>query len=300
MSDSNNYSSVVIVGASGFLGSQITKAFLSQSGVKTHILVRKGSETKVEELVKLGAHLIEGDVVGSTVEELAQSLKGIQVIVSAVSGDHSVFYDGQLKLLNAAKLAGVNKFIPSSFGSNYENFEFGELLLNDPKKKLVVDLKNQTQVDYLLIHTSIFYKFAFYPNFLFEKEGDSYKYYGDLHGKVQLTDTADIAKYVVQAALNPNLKNKSINIAGDELTLKEVADIVVGPQATLVRAGSAQDLLNQIQEKLKNGFAPEEFLSIAFSQLKWGIVSGKSLVEKLDNNLFDVKPTSLIEYAKNQ
>ena len=216
------------------------------------------------------------------------------------SGDQTIVYDGQLKLLNAAKLSGVKKFIPSSFGLNYEQFEFGELLLNDPKKKFVIDLKNQTEVDYLLIHTSLFYSYAFYPNFVFGEDGDSHKYYGDLNSKIQLTDTADIAKYVVQAALNPELKNRTIEIAGDEKTFKELADIVLGPQATLVHAGSAQDLLNQIQEKLKNGFAPQEFLPIAFNQFKWGLVSGKALPKKLDNDLFDIKPNLFVEHAKNQ
>ena len=291
-SNSNNYSSVVIAGASGNLGNQIVKAFLNQPNVRTHILVRNESKHKVEELIKLGAHIIEGDVTTSSVEELAQSFKGIEVIVSALSGDHSVVYDGQLKLLNAAKLSGVKKFVPSSYGFNFQDYlQLGDSFLIDPKKKLISDLQSQNQVDYLLIHNGLFYSYAFFPGFLFQKENDTIKYYGDLNVKIQLTDTLDIAKYVVEASLNPQLKNKSINVAGDEKTLEELAHLSF-PQTQLKfeKLGSAQDLKNLIQKEIQQGLKPEQIGPIIYQQLQWITISGVAHPPKTDNDLFNVKP----------
>ena len=83
---SHQYSKVLVVGSSGFLGNKIASEFLNVPQVETFLLVRKESLEKVKNLVERGATIVEGDILTSSVEELANLLKGVQVVVCAVTG----------------------------------------------------------------------------------------------------------------------------------------------------------------------------------------------------------------------
>ncbi|KAL9649606.1 hypothetical protein ABK040_003283 [Willaertia magna] len=312
MSQSHNYSSVLIVGASGDLGKRLANAFLKHSpNAKTFILVRKGSEHKIEDLKNKGAVPIEGDLNNLSIEELATLLTDIQVVVCSLfglAGDFTVF-DNQLKLLEAARIAKVKKFIPAMFGFNYDLLDIGDSVIVDKKKKILEALRNQNEVDYLIINNGLFYNYALDPNYLFKKEDNLIKYYGDLNTQVHATAPDDIATYTAQVALNPETKNTVLNITGELKTMRELAHLIYigvsdsddnhNKNLKFEQLGSANDFKRHLYEKLeqKNITETEEYGNVLVAQFAWVAISGKALPSKFED-ISSMNPLSMEEYIR--
>jgi len=114
----SGYKSVLIVGSSGGIGKHITNGFLkAKPSWKVSLLVNSDTlkePTKkqiYDEFTSKGAQLITGEV--EKPETYQDKIKGIEVVVSAISGR---VVKAQIPLIHAAKHAGVKLFIPSEFG----------------------------------------------------------------------------------------------------------------------------------------------------------------------------------------
>ncbi|CRG91794.1 hypothetical protein PISL3812_08846 [Talaromyces islandicus] len=98
---------VAIAGASGTLGQHVFKA-LVDTGFEVTVLTR----SKKPGAYELAIEVLVVDF--TSVESLTSSLKGIDAVVSTISGEAT---DTQTILIDAAVAAGVKRFIPSEFGS---------------------------------------------------------------------------------------------------------------------------------------------------------------------------------------
>lgn len=91
--------SVLIVGATGRLGSLITKHCLAQPKLLVNILIRNLEKNKelVEAVEKAGGKVWKGDI--SKPETLEEPMKGIHTVVSATSQlDKETALDAQFSL----------------------------------------------------------------------------------------------------------------------------------------------------------------------------------------------------------
>ena len=83
MNNSNNSSTVLVAGATGFLGGEICRQLISKNK-KVKGLVRITSDSgKVAQLKELGVETIEGDLKNK--DSLANSLRGVSAVISTVS-----------------------------------------------------------------------------------------------------------------------------------------------------------------------------------------------------------------------
>ena len=118
MNNSNTSTTVLVAGATGFLGGEICRQLITK---KMHVkgLVRTSSDpNKVAQLKESGVETIEGDLKNKG--SLESALGGVSAIISTVSstlsrqeGDSikTVDDEGQTNLINAAVEAGVSQFI---------------------------------------------------------------------------------------------------------------------------------------------------------------------------------------------
>lgn len=100
---------VVLVGANGKLGPAILKALLFSNNFSVTILSRSSSKSTYPDSVH--RQLISDD---PTLEELVNALRGQDAIIVSFAGSIS---DLQIRLAEAAAMAGVKRFIPADFGS---------------------------------------------------------------------------------------------------------------------------------------------------------------------------------------
>jgi len=282
MSQQSTYNSVFVVGATGTVGSFVTKALLKHPNVNVSIL----SERKVKEKPDL-KQLCAGHVTSSKEEELVQALKGVDVIVSTLSGAAEIIFDGQVKLLQAAKKVGVKKFIPTSFGVDYSKLEFGEFLFNDPKKKFTSELV-KSGLEYVQVHTGIFAPYAASLNllYIYDKDSNTVKYYGELNVPVEITDLEDVEKYTAEAALRHDIKYRDISVKGDSLLVKNIAHLVYGDMVVLEQVQTVDELKKSIDERLQKTLQPQEIFPLIIDQLRWVIYTQKARSTHFDNQLF--------------
>lgn len=128
---------VAIAGATGNVGLPILNNFLAV-GYPVTVLTRKGSNS-TSKLPK-NANITIREVDYSDVASLTDALKGIDVVVSTLA---TVSLGGQKPLVDAAVAAGVQRFIPSEFGSDTSNPKTAQLPVFKGKIETLEHLKSK-------------------------------------------------------------------------------------------------------------------------------------------------------------
>lgn len=114
---------ILVVGATGLLGTEICRR-LAKQGERVRALVRTtSSPEKVASLEKCGVELYVGDL--KDADSLVTACNSVNAVISTASstlsrqaGDsiESVDDQGQLKLIEVSKAAGIDRFVLFPFG----------------------------------------------------------------------------------------------------------------------------------------------------------------------------------------
>jgi nucleoside-diphosphate-sugar epimerase len=267
---------VLIVGATGTLGSFIAEPLLANKKTNVRILVRKGSEEKAQKLVNAGAKLITGDLINSTVEELTEACSGVNTVVSAIIGGRDVTVDGQKKLAEAAEKAGVTTFIPSDYSADFHKCDYGDCFNFDQRKELAEHLKN-SKLNVVSVLNGGFYEI--FKNF-YNLEQKVIPYYGSPDQHLQFTTYADTGRMVVELVESGEPASGKFGFAGADISpkqIKEMLERITGESFELVNKGTVEDLYAKIQETKKNN--PHNLYSYLFDQYKYTMFSGKGYID---------------------
>jgi len=295
MDSQNNRLSILIVGATGRLGSLITKHCLAQPKLLVNILVRDPQKNKelAEAVEKAGGKVWKGDI--SKLETLDEPMKGVHTVISATSQmDRETALDGQYALIDACVRNGVKRFSPSDYAENMEKFS------REEQKELgVVEFKSLVH-DHLKKTSlkSIHFWPGLFVDSFFEVNAKDFGYWGNPDHIYDLTSYEDTAKYVAAAVVDEN-RTGHYNFSVNRLTIKQVADIynqVRGANAVPRNRGTLQDLRNSYNESNKT--EPTAFKTVLFA-IYLLIFDDRSTFDKVHNSEFpDVKTTSIKEYLE--
>src|SRR5690242_12283648 len=108
---------IVLAGATGDLGYRIATALLER-GAKVRAMARRSTASgKLEQLQRRGVEIVKVDT--GSVAEVSRACEGATCVVSALSGLREVIVDAQTVLLEGAIAAGVPRFIPSDYSSDF-------------------------------------------------------------------------------------------------------------------------------------------------------------------------------------
>jgi len=119
---------VLVVGSTRILGSNIVAAVSDKGTVKVKVMVRSNNDSheekrqKIDEMKAKSAGIIEEDLIKP--ETLLRACAEVDVIVWAV-GNNEVTLLGQKNLMDAAKQQGVKRFIPSDYSVDYRQLSLG-------------------------------------------------------------------------------------------------------------------------------------------------------------------------------
>jgi uncharacterized protein YbjT (DUF2867 family) len=208
---------ILVVGATGQVGGQVC-ADLTKAGKSVRALVRSTSDpTKVEMLRSKGLALARGDLKERS--SLDAACSGVATVVSTVSstlshqpGDsiETVDRDGELSLIEAAKAAGVQRFVFVSFYPFAEDFP-----LNRAKRAVEERLKG-SGLEYTILWPSFFSEVWLSPALGFDAANAKARIYGLGQNKIHWVSYLDVAAVVAACVDNVAAGNKTIQLGGPE------------------------------------------------------------------------------------
>ena len=296
MDNSNNSSTVIVIGATGFLGSEICRQLIAKKkNVKG--LVRKTSDSsKVDHLKELGVETINGDLKNK--HSLENSLRGVSSVISTVSstisrqkGDtiQTVDEEGQINLIDAAIAAGVSQFIYVSFCEMPGQFPL-QTAKRNAEKHLI-----ESGLNYTILQPTYFMEVWLSPILGFDYPNAKATIYGEGNNKISWIAIKDVAAFAVAALNNPDAKNSVIELGGPEaLSPLEVVNIF---EQTKEKKFELQFVPEEAIRAQRDG--AQDPLSESFAALTLGVVKGSKINMKNTLDNFPIQLTSVNDYARS-
>ena len=232
---------ILVAGATGNLGGRIVKALLAQ-GADVRALVRHSSdEGKVAHLKQSRVDVVTVDM--DSLEELTQACQGVSCLVSVLQGLHDVIVDTQTLLLNAAVAAGVPRFIPSDFSTDFTQVEPGENRNFDLRREFKSRL-DQAPIAATSIMNGAFAEILAYGTPLLNLKDKTVGYWESPDLKMDFTTMDDTAAFTAAAALDASTP-RILHIASFQLSangIAETATEALQQPFNLIQMGSLADL----------------------------------------------------------
>jgi NADH dehydrogenase len=285
----------LVVGATGILGSEICR-LLTGRGHKVRALVRSTSDpSKRGKLKEIGGEFAEGDLKDG--DSLDRACRGISVVISTASstlsrqtGDsiESVDRDGQLRLVDAARKAGVRQFIFISFRNNPDI----QHPLTDAKQAVTRRLK-ESGLDYTILEASYFMEIWLSPALGFDYPNAKARIYGPGRNKLSWISFADVAQFAVAAVGNPAASKMVLEIGGPEaLSPLEVVKIFEAASGQKFAVEHVPEEALRAQKA-----AAADSLQQAFAALMLTYAAGDAVEMRETLKAFPLRLTSVRDYA---
>lgn len=283
---------VLIVGATGTLGRQVTRRALDE-GYAVRCLVR--SPRKAGFLKEWGAELVQGNLCDP--ETLTRALEGIEVVIDAATARPTdslsikeVDWDGKVALIQAAKQAGVKRFI---FFSILDAEKYPDVPLMEIKRCTEEFLK-ESAIDYTVLRTAGFLQGLIGQYAIPILEGQAVWVMGDT-SPIAYIDTQDLARFAVKAIALPETVNATFPVVGSRAwsgyEIIRLCERLSGKQAKITRM--PMGLLKGVQ-RVARFFQWGWNLAdrLAFTEV---IATGKPLTASMTETYktFDIDPSEL-------
>ena len=209
---------IAVAGATGNLGTRITRALLKR-GADVVAIARPGiKDDKVMALRDLGATVAIVDMSDATA--LAKALDGAACVIAALQGLRDVIVGTQAALLDAAIAAGVPRFVPSDFSTDFTKLPVGENRNFDLRREF------HNQLDVAPIAATAIFNGAFgeiltYNVPLLDFQNKVVGYWDDPDWRMDFTTMDDTAAYTAAAALDATTP-RALRIASFQVTPRDL------------------------------------------------------------------------------
>lgn len=287
---------ILVAGATGFLGGEICRR-LVERGETVRGLIRSTSDPQaVERLRALGVDCVIGDVRDRT--SLDQACRGARTVISTVTtvrsrqpGDSIEATDerGQLDLVDAARDAGVERFVYVSYSRQLDD----EGPLTHAKRAVERRLV-ESGMTHVILRPTYFMEVWLSPIVGFDYSARQATIYGDGERKISFISLGDVAEFAVRAALSPNETSGAIELGGpDAITPLEAVRIFEEVAATPFAVQRVPD------DALKAQFdAATDSLQKSFAGLMLDYAHGDEIPMADTLERFPVPLTSVRDYAR--
>lgn len=273
---------IIVAGATGNLGGRIVTA-LRKRGAAVRALVRPGTDTaKIDLLTQQGVEVVRVEFADPAA--LARACAGATCVVSTLAGLREVVVDAQAQLLAAAVAAGVPRFIPSDFASDYTKLTPGDNRNFDLRREFKA-LLDQAPIAATSILNGAFGEILGYNIPLLDFKQQQVGYWEDADWPIDFTTIDDTAAFTAAAALDKDTP-RLLRIASFQLSprvLAAAAEEVKHKPFPLVRLGSRADLARQARQARAANPAGEHELYANWQQMQYMLSMFSVTNDPLDN-----------------
>jgi uncharacterized protein YbjT (DUF2867 family) len=215
---------IAVTGAAGQQGGKVAKRLLAQ-GWKVRALTRDPSKPAARELAAAGAELVPGDM--DQRGQLDAAFKDVYGVFSVQNfWLPTVGFEGEIRqgktVADAAKAAGVRHLVYSSVGAAHRGMGQKHF-----ESKWIIEqyIQSLDVLPYTILRPA-----AFMENYNWRRAyilSGTFQGFGLRPGKTtQIIATDDIGVFVELAFANPTqFLGKTIELAGDELTESQIAEV---------------------------------------------------------------------------
>lgn len=291
---------VLVAGATGNLGQKIANALVKRNAEVRAIVRSSTDPEKIASIKKLGVKVFEIDF--ESVAEIAKVCEGVSCVVSAVAGLGDVVIDLQKRILDGAIQAGVPKFIPSDFCTDYTDLVPGENRNLDLRRDFRTYLDKQN-INATSIFNACFADILKYNTPILNLKGKSIGYWGNkADWKLDFTTMDDTAEFTAEVALDENTP-RDLQIASFQISSKEILEDVkeiTGETFKIHQLASMEDFASYIKKQRAENPAGENELYVKFQQSQYMYGMFKTHHDELANERYkDLTWTSGLDYLRS-
>ena len=290
---------VLLAGATGWLGSRIAVHLLDQPDVRLRLLLRPGTlddaqkKASLNSVLARGAITVEADL--GSAEALRGATEGIDVVVSALQGGPDVIIDGQVALARAAADNGARRFLPSDFALDIFKATPGEHALFD-LRVAAAQAVAETGLEHVHVLNGAFTEGMLGGFGVLDHDGRTATYWGTGSEAFDATTVDDTARYAARAATDRTLASGKLAVAAEQMTLGQVVDAAErssGQTYDRRSLGSVEDLRESIARRRREG---ESAMDVVRDVYLLYMLSGQTALDDLQNDRYpDVRPQTLAE-----
>ena len=210
---------ILVAGSTGDLGGRIVKALL-KNGARVRALVRSGADPVVVNLLRSsGVNIVEANLADR--EALIAACTGVSCVVSALAGLRDVIVDTQSLLLEAAVNAGVPRFIPSDYSTDFTQLPEGANRNFDLRKEFMRKIDG-ANIKATSIFNGAFAELLTYNIPFLDHKNKTVSYWEKPDWKVDFTSMNDTAAFTAKAALDDD-SPRYLRIASFQVSAREMA-----------------------------------------------------------------------------
>ena len=276
---------ILVAGATGNLGGRIVTALLHR-GAQVQVIVRPSSDgAKLSQLEKQGVRVILTQM--SDAQSLKPAFEGVAAVVSALQGLEDVIVDTQSVLLDAAVAAGVPRFIPSDFSTDFTQIPEGDNRNFDLRRKFHRYLE-KAPIAYTSVFNGAFADILTYNTPVLDLKNRSVGYWEDADWPLDFTTMDNTAEFTAAAALDESAPQK-LHIAGIRITpneLQVLAGKITGKPFALKFMGSRVDFTAHVRQARAAHPAGEQELYASWQQMQYLLSMFTAPPLALDNDRY--------------
>lgn len=240
---------IVVAGGTGNLGKRIVDALLER-GADVRMIVRSGTDNeRLQPFRDRGVQVFALDMLN--VAEVTKACTGASCVVSALQGLRDVIVDTQKALLDAAVAAGVPRFVPSDYSSDFTQLPAGENRNFDLRREFHQHL-DKAPVEATSVFNGAFTDIIAYNTPLLNVQEESIGYWGEKDNwHMDFTTMDETAAFTAEVALDRSTP-RYLRIASFQVSPKELSELTksaTGSAFKLVQMGGLQEFGEQIKKQ---------------------------------------------------
>ena len=260
---------ILVAGATGNLGNRICRELI-QRGASVTALVRSATDPeKQETLKKMGVVVVEVDL--DNVEAIAKASKGMDCVVSSLAGLREVIIDIQKNILDGAIAAGVPRFIPSDFCTDYTDLVPGENRNFDLRREFR-EYADSTTMKFSSVFNGAFADILKYNTPVLNLKDRSIAYWGDkADWKLDFTTMDNTAAFTAEVALD-DAAPRDLPIASFQVSPEDLNVLVKGlsgKEFRMQQLSSLDEFARFIKKQRANNPAGEHELYAKWQQSQY-------------------------------
>lgn len=260
---------ILVAGATGNLGNRICRELIKRDAAVSAIVRTATDPEKIVALKEIGVKVILADL--SNIDEITDACSDISCVVSALAGLHDVIIDLQKRILDGAIQAGVPKFIPSDFCTDYNSLVPGENRNFDLRRQFKTYL-DSTSIKATSIFNGAFADILKYNTPILNLKDRSIGYWGEKENwKLDFTTMDDTAAFTAEVAMDDHAP-RDLQIASFQISPRMIwADTkeITGQEFRMQQLSSLEDFAAFIRKQRADHPAGENELYAKWQQAQY-------------------------------